>query len=76
MNGCGLAVGDRVLVTRGHSAGERGVILNSPGRVFNGWTVKLDNGRIFGAGSWELRKIEGGAGAPPSTSAPPGASPS
>lgn len=50
-----LAVGVRVLVTRGHSEGERGVITNSPGRVFNGWTVKLDNGRIFGAGSWELR---------------------
>lgn len=50
-----LAVGRRVLVTRGHSKGERGVIMNSPGHVFNGWTVKLDSGRIFGAGSWELR---------------------
>ena len=50
-----LAVGVRVLVTRGYSKGERGVITNSPQRVFNGWTVRLDNGRIFGADSWKLR---------------------
>lgn len=48
-------VGSRVVITRGHSKGEYGVITNSPGRVFNGWTVKLDNGRIFGVGSWEMR---------------------
>lgn len=50
-----LRVGARVLVTQGYSKGERGVVTNSPGRVFTGWTAKLDNGRIFGAGKWELR---------------------
>lgn len=50
-------VGDRVLITSGDSKGERGEITNSPGRVFNGWTVKLDNGRIFGVGSWEMRRV-------------------
>lgn len=50
-------VGDRVVITRGHSEGEFGVITNSPGRVFNGWTVKLDNGRIFGVGDYEMRKV-------------------
>jgi len=50
-----LAVGQRVLVTNGYSKGELGTITNTPGKVFNGWTVKLDNGRIFGAGEWELR---------------------
>ena len=55
-SGADIKVGDRVLITRGHSKGELGVITNSPGRVFNGWTVKLDNGRIFGAGNYELRK--------------------
>lgn len=53
-----LSVGQRVEVTSGHSKGERGVITNSPFRVFNGWTVKLDNGRIFGAGSYELRRVD------------------
>lgn len=52
-----LSRGARVVATRGHSKGEQGVITNSPGRVFTGWTVKLDNGRIFGAGQWELRVI-------------------
>ncbi len=53
--GTRLSRGARVIVTRGYSKGEQGVITNSLGRVFNGWTVRLDNGRIFGAGSWELR---------------------
>lgn len=50
-----LRVGARVLVTQGYSKGERGEITNSPGKVFTGWTVRLDSGRIFGAGKWELR---------------------
>ena len=50
-----LRVGARVLVPRGHSKGERGVITNSPGKVFNGWTVKFDNGRWFGVTEYEMR---------------------
>lgn len=56
-----FAVGDRIVITRGHSKGEAGVITNSPGRVFNGWTVKLDNGRVFGVGYYEMKKAEADA---------------
>lgn len=48
-------VGNRVVITSGYSKGEHGEIINRPGMVFTGWTVKLDNGRIFGAGSWEMK---------------------
>ena len=30
--------------------GEHGVITNSPGKLFNGWAVKLDNGHVVGVG--------------------------
>lgn len=43
-----LAVGDRVVLCGTHErAGATGVIWNSPGRVWNGWNVKLDGSDVF-----------------------------
>jgi hypothetical protein len=40
-----FAIGQRVVLKRPHAyAGEKGEITNTPGRVFNGWTVRLDSG--------------------------------
>jgi len=30
------------------ASGMRGVITNSPQKVFNGWTIRLDGGQAFG----------------------------
>jgi hypothetical protein len=51
------SVGDRIVMTGRNVPyeGERGVITNSPGKVFNGWTVKLDNGHIIGVDRKYLR---------------------
>jgi hypothetical protein len=41
----------------GHSRkGEAGTITNNPGRVFNGWAIRIDGGLIVGAGDWHLMK--------------------
>jgi transcription elongation factor len=52
-----LAVDARVQVKRGDYKGERGVITNSPGKFFTGWTVRLDSGRLFGAFGRDLKRV-------------------
>lgn len=43
-------IGSRVRLRGSHTrAGESGRIVGSPGRVFNGWLVRLDRGLHVGA---------------------------
>jgi hypothetical protein len=48
-------IGVRVMLCGSHSkAGREGVIIGSPGRAFNGWTVRLDNDLYVGAGENQM----------------------
>lgn len=48
-------IGVRVMLCGSHSkAGREGVIIGSPARAFNGWTVRLDNGLYVGAGESQM----------------------
>lgn len=50
------ALGARVVIGgRNSRAGEHGKLTNSPGKVFNGWTVKLDSGGYAGAQTSDLK---------------------
>lgn len=58
-----LAVGDRVVLCGAHErADATGVIWNSPGKVWNGWNVKLDgHDRLYvGVGSEHIELREAG----------------
>lgn len=58
-----VAVGHRVVLLASHGcAGRTGTITNRPGRVFWGWTVRLDNGHYVGAATEQLRPLSGGTG--------------
>jgi hypothetical protein len=39
-------------------SGEQGVVTNSPGKVFNGWTIKLDSGPVIGVDRRYLRLVK------------------
>jgi hypothetical protein len=55
----GFELGDRVAMRGTHPwKGEAGTIINSPGKVFNGWTVRLDNGYHVGAADRQMMKLE------------------
>jgi hypothetical protein len=48
-------IGDRVGLIGSHAlAGAWGEITNSPGKAFNGWTVRLNSGHYTGAGSAQM----------------------
>ncbi len=50
------SIGQRVVLTGSHPyAGEEGEVTNSPGRVFNGWAIRLDNGYHIGADARDLQ---------------------
>lgn len=52
-----FAVGDRVVLRGTHFySGQAGKITNNPGKVFNGWTVRLDNGRTLGVHESQMLK--------------------
>lgn len=51
-----FAIGSRVVLRGNHGYGGRlGTIINSPGRVFNGWNVRLDDGHCVGAADHQMR---------------------
>lgn len=54
-----FSLGDRVALRGSHPwKGEAGTITNTPGKVFNGWNVRLDNGYHVGAADHHMMKIE------------------
>lgn len=54
-----FVVGDRVAMRGSHPwKGEAGEIVNSPGTVFNGWNVRLDNGFHVGAADHQMMKLD------------------
>lgn len=54
-----LAIGVAVdMRANHHYHGHRGIITNTPGKVFNGWCVKLDNGLHVGASAHQMRTVK------------------
>ena len=52
-----LKIGARVRLVGDHSyRGERGTITNTPGKLFFGWSVRLDSGLVVGASSMQMQK--------------------